>query len=181
MFVDDFRVEPNTAPLLSTIANRVIAKSSTTGTIPFFVDDLQTGSAAVALSATSSNVALVPNGSVVLGGSGTSRTISITPLVGQTGITTITLNASDSWLASTTSFTVTVLTDMESWRQYYFGTTANRGDAANLADIDADGFENVLEYSLGLNPLLPDAGSAPAAVNEGGYLTMTISKRPGVI
>ena len=40
---------------------------------------------------------------------------------------------------------------------------------------------NLLELALGLNPTQPNAGGLPAARNEGGYLTMTVTKQPGVI
>ena len=59
-------------------------------------------------------------------------------------------------------------------------SVATSANSKNLADIETDGFANLLEYSLGLNPLVPDAGDAPRVVNEGGYLTMTIIKWPGV-
>ena len=38
----------------------------------------------------------------------------------------------------------------------------------------------LLELALGLNPTLPNAGGLPAAIDEGGYLTMTLTKQPGV-
>ena len=63
----------------------------------------------VSVSAGSSNVAVVPASGVVLGHSGSSRTVTIST-VGATslGTTTITLTASDGFLTSQASFTVTV-------------------------------------------------------------------------
>ncbi|MBP7951227.1 MAG: hypothetical protein KA004_16370, partial [Verrucomicrobiales bacterium] len=72
------------------------------------------------------------------------------------------------------------LTAIESWRQLYFGTTSNSGNAADLFDDDKDGLVNLLEYAFGLNPTLSSAGGLPPVVSEGGYLTMTLTKQPGV-
>ena len=49
-----------------------------------------------------------------------------------------------------------------------------------LDDFDHDGYVELLELALGLNPTQPNAGGLPAAINEGGYLTMTLTKQPGV-
>lgn len=39
------------------------------------------------------------------------------------------------------------------WRKTLFGSTANSGNAANLADPDGDGLTNLMEYALGSSPL----------------------------
>ena len=44
------------------------------------------------------------------------------------------------------------LTPIQAWRLYYFGTTANSGNAANTAVLQNDGMLNLLKYALGLNP-----------------------------
>ncbi len=41
---------------------------------------------------------------------------------------------------------------IESWRQTYFGSTANSGNAADAFDFDKDGFTNAQEYAAGTNP-----------------------------
>ena len=55
----------------------------------------------------SSNTALVPNGNLVLGGSGASRTITVTPLANAYGTTTVTLRVSDGVNLFDQTFTVT--------------------------------------------------------------------------
>ncbi|MBX7206724.1 MAG: hypothetical protein K1X78_00315 [Verrucomicrobiaceae bacterium] len=47
-------------------------------------------------------------------------------------------------------------------------------------DNDHDGYNNLLEEALGLDPLVSNAGGHPSIVREGGYLTMTVTKQPGV-
>ena len=54
------------------------------------------------------------------------------------------------------------LTAQQDWRSANFGTTANSGNAADLADPDADGFNNFLDYATGMSPLLPHASPATA-------------------
>ena len=44
-------------------------------------------------------------------------------------------------------------TALESWRIQYFGTTSTTGTSADLADPDADGEANLLEFATGQNPL----------------------------
>jgi hypothetical protein len=48
---------------------------------------------------------------------------------------------------------------LESWRQEYYQTTANAGDAADLADPNNDGVSNLMAFAVGLNPL--EAGVVP--------------------
>ena len=51
-------------------------------------------------------------------------------------------------------------TALETWRQTYFGTTENTGDAADLADSDKDGVVNLLEFAVtDGNPGAPDANA----------------------
>jgi hypothetical protein len=38
----------------------------------------------------------------------------------------------------------------------------------------------LLEQAFGLNPLFPDPAGIPGVTQEGGYLTMTLTKQPGV-
>jgi hypothetical protein len=67
------------------------------------------------------------------------------------------------------------LSAIESWRQTYFGTTANTGDAADTADFDGDGLSNLLEYATGSNPTVP--GPSPVVVGRSGnFLTLTFNR-----
>ncbi|MFO1441521.1 MAG: fibronectin type III domain-containing protein [Verrucomicrobiaceae bacterium] len=43
-------------------------------------------------------------------------------------------------------------TPQQSWRQQYFGTTSNAGNAADDFDYDKDGLMNLMEWACNLNP-----------------------------
>ena len=58
----------------------------------------------------------------------------------------------------------TGLTELESWRLLYFGISANAGIAADTADPDGDGHNNLFEFVAGLVP--NDAGSRFQVRNE---------------
>lgn len=94
------------APSISPIANQFTYINTAMPAIPFTVSDSEGDSLTVA--AASSNPALIPAGNVVVGGSGANRTITLTPLTGQTGVTTITLSVNDTFNTNSTSFIVSV-------------------------------------------------------------------------
>lgn len=67
---------------------------------------------------------------------------------------------------------------LDSWELTYWPTTT--GHSAQ-DDFDGDGYEELLELALGLNPTSPDPGGLPPVTDQGGYLTMTLTKHPGVL
>jgi hypothetical protein len=75
---------------------------------------------------------------------------------------------------STTDADVDSLKD--SWENNYWPSAAT---ASASSDSDADGLTELQELAFGLNPLVPDSALQPRPVVEAGYLTMTITKRPG--
>ncbi|MBE2216550.1 MAG: fibronectin type III domain-containing protein, partial [Opitutaceae bacterium] len=85
----------NTAPTISDIANRTISAGSNTGALAFTVGDVETTAGSLTVTASSSNTTLVPSSGIVLGGSGASRTVTVTPASGQSGTATITVTVSD--------------------------------------------------------------------------------------
>lgn len=98
----------NQPPTISGITNRVIAVSSSTPAIPFTINDADTAVANLSLSGSSDNTAVVPIGSIVFGGSGNNRTVTVTPVFGQTGVANITITVSDGTNTSSTTFQLTV-------------------------------------------------------------------------
>ena len=98
----------NTAPTISAIANQSTLPNTATGAIAFTVGDTELAASILTVTTASSNTTLVPNASVVLGGSGASRSLTITPDSGQTGTTTITVTVNDGAFTTSTSFVLTV-------------------------------------------------------------------------
>jgi hypothetical protein len=76
-------------------------------------------------------------------------------------------------------FTFT-FTPLEAWRQTWFSTTENNGDAGDNADPDHDGLENLIEFAFGLNPLTADAGVLPAWVRSDDDYVLTCTRPASV-
>jgi len=101
---------PNTPPYIGAIADRNININTNTGSITFNVGDAETAPASLTLSGTSSNTTLVPNGNILLGGSGLTRSVLVTPAAGQSGAATISVTATDGGgLTTTETFVLTVV------------------------------------------------------------------------
>jgi hypothetical protein len=66
---------------------------------------------------------------------------------------------------------------LDSWEFAHFGDTDEHD---LLGDGEHDGVGTLLEEAFGTDPLSPDTAAVPKVVNEGGYLTVTITKHPGV-
>jgi uncharacterized repeat protein (TIGR01451 family) len=98
----------NDAPTIDPIASQTINENSVLGPLAIVVGDVDHAASGLTLAATSSNPALVANAGIVFGGSGASRTMTITPLADQVGQTVITVTVSDGVAPTVTSFTLTV-------------------------------------------------------------------------
>lgn len=89
----------------------MISRNSATPALAFTVNDSQISPGSLVVTATSSNPTLVPNANLVLGGSSSNRTVTVTPVTNQTGYVTVNLAVSDGTLSSSTAFMVTVTTN----------------------------------------------------------------------
>jgi hypothetical protein len=98
----------NDAPTISNLADQTITQDGAAGPIAFTVGDVETAAASLTVSGSSSNPTLVPNANIVFGGSGASRTVTVTPAAGQTGTATITVTVSDGALTASDPFVLTV-------------------------------------------------------------------------
>jgi hypothetical protein len=89
-------VSGDAVPAISDLPNvHSIALGSTPAALAFTVNDAETSAADLRVTAFSSNTSLVPDAAITLGGSGASRSLTLSPLSGQTGAATITLSLSD--------------------------------------------------------------------------------------
>ncbi|HWH68264.1 MAG TPA: Ig-like domain-containing protein, partial [Candidatus Sulfotelmatobacter sp.] len=98
----------NTAPTISVIPNTSILAGTSTGPLPFTVNDKETAAANLSLLASSSNPTLLPNANIVFGGSDSSRTVTLTPVAGQTGSATVTISVNDGKTTVLRTFVLTV-------------------------------------------------------------------------
>lgn len=98
---------PNNPPAISTVASQTTCLGTAIGTISLTVTDETV--ATVGLTAKSGNTTLIPDANLVFGGSGSNRTLTVTPAAGQTGTATITITAADAAdIKGTQNFSVTV-------------------------------------------------------------------------
>ena len=66
---------------------------------------------------------------------------------------------------------------LRAWRQEHFGSGDDSGDAADTADVDADGRPNLLEYALGSDPLVVDSASPTSVSTQpDGHLVLTFNR-----
>ena len=78
--------------------------------------------------------------------------------------------------ANSAQASATPLSPSQSWRQTYFGTISNTGNAANDADPDGDGLLNLIEYALGSDPNHWNAAAAPQVSTVGPRLAITFTR-----
>jgi subtilisin-like proprotein convertase family protein len=102
------RATASAAPTISDVANQSTLVNTATAAIPFTIGDAQTPAASLTLNKASSNPALVSTNAIVFGGSGSNRTVTITPATGQSGVSTITISVSDGTNSSSDAFVLTV-------------------------------------------------------------------------
>jgi hypothetical protein len=140
-------------PTISPVPDVAVPRGALVPAVPFTLSAGHTLPASHTLGGVSSNPALLPNSSIVFGGSAGNRTVTVSPAANQLGTATVTLNASDGIATSSKIFLLTVAgTPMETWRFTHFGTTAETLASASTADPNGDGENNLLEFATGQNP-----------------------------
>ncbi len=99
----------NDPPAISDLADHVTGRNQMTPAIAFSIGDLETPAAALTVTTTSGNQALVADADILLGGPGPIRTIKLTPALNQIGSALITVTVSDGALSASDTFILTVL------------------------------------------------------------------------
>ena len=98
----------DTPPTISAINDLSTAINIPTAALPFTIGDGETPAANLLLSVTSDNLLLVPVANVAFGGSGSNRTVTVTPAASRTGTAQLMVTISDGVNTATESFTLTV-------------------------------------------------------------------------
>ena len=103
-----FTTTVNRLPTITTIANQTIGVDRATSPLAFTIADAETAASGLTVTGASSNTSLVPNNRIALGGTGANRTVTVTPLAGQTGIANITVTLSDGSASAARTFQLDV-------------------------------------------------------------------------
>ena len=131
---------PNTPPTISGIANQSVNTGQSTGPVAFTVSDAATPADQLVVTAVSSDPVLFPASGIVLGGSGTDRTITVTPAAGLSGAATITVTVQDAGgLTSSAAFTVTVAAPVPG----LLAVGAGAGGSPQLKVLGSDGTQRL--------------------------------------
>ena len=185
----------NDAPTISDVSNVSTNEDTATSALAVTLGDAETAVADLTLSASSSTQGLVADANIVLGGSGASRTVTVTPASNQSGSATITLTVSDGTASTTDTFVLTVdavndaptISDMSSLSTNE--DTATSALAVTLGDADAD--DLTLSAISSAQGLVPDAnivlgGSGASRTvtvtpvsNQSGSATITLTVSDG--
>ena len=98
-------------PSGSAIGPQTVVENRVLGPLSLTVGDDLTPAGSLVVTGSSSNTAVVEDNDIVIGGSGTSRDITVTPVALANGQTTITLNVSDGFHTTPVTFLLTVTPD----------------------------------------------------------------------
>ncbi|NQD36667.1 hypothetical protein HPT27_06490 [Permianibacter sp. IMCC34836] len=184
-------------PSISNIADRSINEDSSTGAVAFTLAD-GSSTCGLSLGASSSNTTLIPNGSLVFGGSCAARTITATPAANQFGSSTITVTVSDGTTTDTDTYVVTVnsVNDAPSISDISDQGTSEDTPlgpiAFSISDIETAAGSLVVSASSSNQTLIPNANisfggsggsrtlSLTPALDQTGSATITVSVFDGV-
>ena len=170
----------NQWPTVTSIADQTILKSQTNGPLAFDIFDAETQVDNLVLTAHSSNPTLV--NSLVFGGSGGQRTLTVTPVTNLTGTAVITVRVKDEGNKITeSSFRLTVLDNPSLSRIFPQVVTSNSTATANFTVFNLPGEPNTW--------LITGTSSDQALVANGDILfsgtdsnrTITITPQPNVL
>lgn len=108
-------------------------------------------------------------GVAIEGATGASYTIAAAAAGDAGDYDVVVTNSAGSATSNVAVLTVTSpLSALQTWRVTYFGAPEATGDAADLADPDADGLVNLVEYALGFDPKEADVAALPATASADG-------------
>src|SRR5438093_1306537 len=99
----------NDPPIISSVADQTTDEAAPTPAIPFMISNMETHADRLIVTGRSSNQLLFPNPNLSFGGSGSDRTVTISPATNQFGTAKITITVTDPGGASATNaFVLTV-------------------------------------------------------------------------
>ena len=102
-------IDLNEAPTLTAINNQSIKANTSTGAIEFIIGDPEAPLDTLNVSVSSNTPSLIPNSRIVLQGSGSNRTLTLTPLANQSGTSVINISVSDGSNTTNQQFILDVI------------------------------------------------------------------------
>jgi glucose/arabinose dehydrogenase/subtilisin-like proprotein convertase family protein len=96
------------APTIQGLQDISLDEDTSSGPLPFTVQDLDSPLDTLQLTVQSSNEALIPSSNLVLGGAGANRTVTVSPAADQSGAAQISVFVSDGTATNQASFVITV-------------------------------------------------------------------------
>ncbi len=137
----------NDAPTISDILDQIIDEDTSTGAISFTINDVDTSLSSLAFTVTFSDESVVPNANIVIAGSETTRTVTITPLENKNTWNkttasddpiTITIEISDGALLDTDTFLLTVKPVNDAPRANNDSISIDEDDSATTVSVLAN-------------------------------------------
>lgn len=178
-------------PTISAIASQSIPANANTGALSFAVGDDKTLPADLVVTGSSDNQTLVPDANIVFGGSGASRTVTVTPAADQQGQVNISVDVNDGTSSSTMTFQLKVgAPSIEAIANQITPQDTVLGPVP-FATADAEGDSLTLSATSSNQLLIPDgnisfAGSgnsrsltAVPATGQTGVTTITLTADDG--
>lgn len=98
----------NDAPMMTSFAPQTILEDQATNPLAFSIADIDSALNELTISVTSSDTDLIPNGNLIITGTGANRSLVVTPAENRSGTATITVAVGDGVLATSQSFVVKV-------------------------------------------------------------------------
>ena len=177
----------NDPPTISAIADQSAAADTVVGPLAFTVSDIDNTAASLTLSGTSSNQGVVANAGIEFGGSGANRTVTITPVPGQSGQTTITVMVSDGAASVPSAFVLSYAAApnpppppvnqppaLNGVTDLTIEETTTRTLTFTVSD-DATPAANLVVTASSSNPTLLPNGSGVSVGGAGGTRTLTLT------
>jgi hypothetical protein len=171
---------PNAQPTISGITNVTMRADTTYPATPFTIGDAETAAANLVVNRSSSDTALLPLNGIVLGGSESNRTVTLTPAPNATGSAVVTLTVIDEGgKSNNTVFAVTVIptntlpTIITIVNQGTTVDTATAPISFTIGDAETAA-SNLTVTALSSNTtILPSSGIALAGTNTARTITLT--------
>ncbi len=125
-------------PTISLIEDVTIATNNSSGPIPFTVGDASVAAGSLVVTGTSSKTNLVPDANIVFDGSGSNRTVTVTPAAGQSGSATITVRVDNGLTPAFETFVVFVPGQLVGWYKFETNALTTNGPIGTIAIQDGN-------------------------------------------